>query len=473
MVSGNDIEYGALRRILQLSAGTSTFTMVACSSPSLRESLCQRLLADGLHFHEAHLGLGTTDPVAASRAAIPPDATGAVFITGLDYLLADSTPGSDHLLAVLNRSRERWRAAFPGTALVFWLTQHTVVRVLTHGPDLRAWVSHELEFTGEHIGPAVRMDHGSLSRNYTWLSNLDAPAKRARLAELEQRLTGTTPDPALFQEWARSWDEKLYLLQSLGENVTAEQQATALLQHYPEGDEAALPWRAETFDHLATLLAIRGETDEALRIRREEQLPVIEKLGDARLCAVEQGKIADILKARGQLDEALRILREELLPVFEKLGDVRSRAVTMGKIADILMARGQLDEALRIRREEELPVYEKLGDVRSRAVTMGQIADILSARGQLDEALRIRREEQLPVYEKLGDVRALIVGRTNIAMILAQRGHKDDGMEIITHIAWAWREARRMGLPEAGQIEKIAGKLGLTVEILAQFAEKV
>ena len=76
------------------------------------------------------------------------------------------------------------------------------------------------------------------------------------------------------------------------------------------------------------------------------------------------GQIADILQSRGELDEALRIRREEELPVYERLGDVRSRAVTMGQIADILQSRGELDEALRIRREEQLPVYERLGDVR-------------------------------------------------------------------------------------------------------------
>ena len=84
------------------------------------------------------------------------------------------------------------------------------------------------------------------------------------------------------------------------------------------------------------------------------------------------GKIADILESRGDLDEALRIRREEELPVYERLGDVRARAVTMGKIADILWSRGDLDEALRIRREEQLPIYERLGDVRARAVTDGQ-----------------------------------------------------------------------------------------------------
>ena len=85
------------------------------------------------------------------------------------------------------------------------------------------------------------------------------------------------------------------------------------------------------------------------------------------------------MSSRGDLDEALRICREEQLPVFERLSDVRLRAVAMGQIADILYRRGDFDAALRIRREEQLPVYERLGDVRERAVAMGQIADILSS----------------------------------------------------------------------------------------------
>jgi hypothetical protein len=55
------------------------------------------------------------------------------------------------------------------------------------------------------------------------------------------------------------------------------------------------------------------------------------------------GKVADILQARGELDEALRIRQEEELPVYERLGDVREKAVTMGKVADILQARGELE----------------------------------------------------------------------------------------------------------------------------------
>ncbi|AGA90192.1 hypothetical protein Thimo_1398 [Thioflavicoccus mobilis 8321] len=182
----------------------------------------------------------------------------------------------------------------------------------------------------------------------------------------------------------------------------------------------------------ADILQARGNLDEALRIRTEEQLPVYERLGDVRAKAVTQGKIADILQARGNLDEALRILTDEMLIAFERLGDVRSKAVTQGKIADILQARGNLDEALRIRTEEQLPVYERLGDVREKAVTQGQIADILQARGNLDEALRIRTEKQLPVYERLGDVRSKAVTQGKIADILQDRGNLDEALRIRT-----------------------------------------
>ena len=101
------------------------------------------------------------------------------------------------------------------------------------------------------------------------------------------------------------------------------------------------------------------------------------------------GKIADIFEARGQLDEALRIRRDEELPVYERLGDVRAKAVTMGKIADIFQARGQLDEALRIRREEALPVYERLGDVRELLVARTKLAIGLALRGRGDDASEV------------------------------------------------------------------------------------
>lgn len=51
-----------------------------------------------------------------------------------------------------------------------------------------------------------------------------------------------------------------------------------------------------------------------------------------------QGKIADILEARGELEEALRIRTEEELPVYERLGDVRSLLILRVEIAILLMS---------------------------------------------------------------------------------------------------------------------------------------
>ena len=202
---------------------------------------------------------------------------------------------------------------------------------------------------------------------------------------------------------------------------------------------------AVTQGKIADILFQRGELDEALRIRKEEEMPVYERLGDVREMAVTQGKIADILFGRGELDEALRIRKEEEMPVYERLGDVREMAITQGKIADILFQRGELDGALRIRKEEEMPVYERLGDVRSVAITQGKIADILFRRGELDEALRIHREERLPTCEKLGD----LDGKAHVLFSCAQL-----------------RLARAKGEPKRDEIEAILNELGESFAIL-------
>ncbi|MCK6525277.1 tetratricopeptide repeat protein, partial [Myxococcota bacterium] len=125
-----------------------------------------------------------------------------------------------------------------------------------------------------------------------------------------------------------------------------------------------------------------GLSTEGLRALRAD----LERAGDERGAARVSLHLADLLHLSGEPEEALRLLREEALPVFVRLGDAHHTAIAMGGIADVLQARGQLDEALRIRREEVLPAFERLGDVRAKAITMSKIADVLEARGQLDEA---------------------------------------------------------------------------------------
>jgi 3',5'-cyclic AMP phosphodiesterase CpdA/tetratricopeptide (TPR) repeat protein len=217
--------------------------------------------------------------------------------------------------------------------------------------------------------------------------------------------------------------------------------------------------KASTMGRIADVLQVRGQLDEALRIRREEELPVYERLGDMQSKASTMGKITDVLQTRGQLDEVLRIRKNEVLPAFEQLGDIHGQAVTKGKIAEVLQAWGQLDEALHIWRDEVLPVFEQLGHVREKASAMGKIADVLQAQEQLDEALRLRRVEELPVYERLGEVREMAITMSKIADILeAQRQH-DEALRL-------WREEVLPVFERLGDVRSKAVTVGKIADVL-------
>ena len=128
-----------------------------------------------------------------------------------------------------------------------------------------------------------------------------------------------------------------------------------------------------------------------MRIRTEEEIPVYERLGDARAAAIAKGRVADILEARIQAFQAPMPVRPEQRTGHDDLG-----------------------EAVRIRREEEIPVYERLGDARAAAITKGRVAAVLEARGELAEALRIRTEQEIPVYERLGDRQSLAAASAQV-----------------------------------------------------------
>ena len=220
---------------------------------------------------------------------------------------------------------------------------------------------------------------------------LAAPPALTRRAPTEQDLRALEaskegpPGAALADAWLRTTDACVRAGDYPGAAASAgEALRLALGAGYRFGE-------ANARIVLADADRLTGRLDEALE-GLQRALTIAEQIANAPLRARALGSIADILEARGQLDEALRIRKEEQLPVYEKLGDIRTRAITMGRIADILEARGQLDEALRIRTEEELPVYEKLGDRRSLLVGRAKLALLLlqrAAEGDREEAARL------------------------------------------------------------------------------------
>jgi hypothetical protein len=96
---------------------------------------------------------------------------------------------------------------------------------------------------------------------------------------------------------------------------------------------------------------------------------VYERLGDVRERAVTLGQVADILQVRGELDEALRIRREEQLPVYERLGgrdlmvglaNLGILLVRRGRRTDLVAARAHLERARSMADAMKLPFPDEL-----------------------------------------------------------------------------------------------------------------
>ncbi len=179
--------------------------------------------------------------------------------------------------------------------------------------------------------------------------------------------------------------------------------------------------RSHALGILSNLALQAGAADRALSAAHERRA-MARSRGDENAEALASAALAEVLGSTGALDEALRILREEVLPVFTRLGDTSWQAITWARIADLLAARGELDEALRILRDEALPVFERLGDLRGCAVTQARIAKVLASRSELEEALRLLDEKVLPCFERLDDLHGRASTLEQIADVLLRQG---------------------------------------------------
>jgi hypothetical protein len=91
---------------------------------------------------------------------------------------------------------------------------------------------------------------------------------------------------------------------------------------------------------LAQVAMRSGAIDRAFAVAHEKRA-LDEEHQNARGAALALGVVADILAARGELDEALRIRREEQLPVYERLDARRELLVGRANLALLYLRRNQ------------------------------------------------------------------------------------------------------------------------------------
>jgi tetratricopeptide (TPR) repeat protein len=146
--------------------------------------------------------------------------------------------------------------------------------------------------------------------------------------------------------------------------------------------------RARVITEQARHLITRGEpaqAEQALQQAHQQAHQLSTTAGAEDEAATVMGIIADIAYDRGELDEALRIRREIELPALERLGDTRSAAVTWGQIADIAYQSGELDEAAELQ-HKRLEVNKQLGDLDGIAAATWDLAQIDLTREDYESA---------------------------------------------------------------------------------------
>ena len=183
-----------------------------------------------------------------------------------------------------NVLRERLADAFPATLLV-WLSDADIDTAAHQAPDLWNW--REAVFTFTHAVPVNLPDLSS--ERFSPFSGPDAQSVQQRLADIEQ-----------------------YLRQAETDSVAAAHlQLEAALAH----------------ERLGQL----HESEAAARAAAS----AFQLAGNAQLAAKAQGHIAYILQLRGQLDEALTIWQTECLPVFERLGLTREMVIANVRVMEL------------------------------------------------------------------------------------------------------------------------------------------
>lgn len=230
------------------------------------------------------------------------------------------------------------------------------------------------------------------------------------------------------------------LLRTAEATVTAGQgeAADAVLERAAEStDDATAPGEAAAvaLAH-GRRLVTRGELERAQHLF-ERAAADFGLAGDESGVASARHEMADVYYGRGDLDEALRIRREEQLPVFERLGDVRSRAVTWGKIADVYYDRGDLDAAVELQ-ERRLETNRGLGDIDGVAAALWGLAQIDLARTDF-EAARPRVAEAYALFDRLGRTDGIAVVGSAHGQFLIANGEVDKGVAVLERAGQALR----------------------------------
>ena len=370
---------------------------------------------------------------------LPKEPRQAIFYTFLGSSLPEGKSDFDKFAGYVNIQREAFEDA--PHAVVLWLREEQLVRLMRRAPDFWAWRSGVFDVRGElepgaptyrALEVADAFERGDLEEQVALYREIlkgqlerDEP-DLAYVARTKLRLANSLSKLGLYEETASGAKGALELSLELGHDELRSQALNFLALAYNDlgrYDEAELLFRevvkidAEVLgkDHpnyalglnnLAGLLSSTGRHDEAEPLLRKALEIAAKTVGkEHQNYTSGLDNLAGLLRRTGRYDEA-ELFYREALKIDEKVFgiDHPNYALGLNNLAALLKNMGRYDEAEPLYREMLEIAAKTLGKEHPNyALGLNNLAELLKNTGRYDEAGPLFRGALSIVMDKLGE----------------------------------------------------------------------
>ena len=370
---------------------------------------------------------------------LPKEPRRAIFYTFLGSSLPEGKSDFDKFAGYVNIQREAFEDA--PHAVVLWLREEQLVRLMRRAPDFWAWRSGVFDVRGEleqgapayqALEEANTFERGDLEEQVALYREIlkgqlerDEP-DLAYVARTELRLANSLSKLGLYGEAASEAKGALELSIELGhDELRLYSLNTLALAYHSLGDydeaerlcRTALEAAAEVFgkDHpnyvaglnnLAGLLEYTGNYEEAEPLLREALETIAKNPGERHPSNTSVlNNLAELLTSTGRYDEAEPLFREVLATIAEVLGKNHpSYATGLNNLAGLFRSTERYDEAEPLLREALELTAKSLGKRHpGYASKLNNLAELLRNMGRYDEAEPLLREALSIVMDRLGE----------------------------------------------------------------------
>jgi len=174
--------------------------------------------------------------------------------------------------------------------------------------------------------------------------------------------------------------------------------------------------RAKFLDELAQILLESGQTEAAIAIRRDQELPLVQRLGDEVEIAFALGNLSFALQTGGHTEASIAMLRDRVLPAFDRLRQLPALCLGQIRLASALLQVQRVSEATDVITKQAIPIATFLDYSDLLADANSVLSACLAQQGRYKEAIGVL-ESVIASWESQP------TGETKLPTAQSQLGH--------------------------------------------------